>query len=272
VAEPPSDARIFKRFRARHVAWSTPVVLWNDGTFTGGVASPDGRWTLDGDTLLLAWHHWPPTMLKSDGRASFFSVNDPGNLTLYESDGTEDDSHLGGNIHGGDADTFYPRLWAWLVTRFSVRSVLDVGCGEGHALAEFERLGARAVGIDGLRHNVIEATHKGLSCIEHDFTTGPPPIHEEFDLGWSCEFVEHVDERFLDNILGCFAMCRVVAMTHARPGQGGYHHVNCQSSEYWIAKLSSVGFALSSDDTTFARRFYSGTYWGITGLIFLRTT
>ena len=31
-------------------------------------------------------------------------------------------------------------------------------------------------------------------------------------------------------------------MTHAVPGQEGYHHVNCQLSEYWIKKLQSIGF------------------------------
>ena len=33
---------------------------------------------------------------------------------------------LGGNLHYGDANTFAPRLWRYLVERFGVSSVLDV--------------------------------------------------------------------------------------------------------------------------------------------------
>src|SRR6188474_373147 len=55
--------------------------------------------------------------------------------------------HLGGNIIGGDRNTFYPALWSWLVRRFDISTVLDVGCGEGHAMAEFSALGCEVHGI-----------------------------------------------------------------------------------------------------------------------------
>ena len=42
---------------------------------------------------------------------------------------SEDSSHLGGNIAGGDPASFYPGLWAWLVSEFKVKTVLDIGCG-----------------------------------------------------------------------------------------------------------------------------------------------
>src|SRR5205085_7057527 len=113
-------------------------------------------------------------------------------MTLYEDLCEEDIRHLGGNVHGGDAMTFYPELWNWLVERFSVRSVVDIGCGEGHALVEFGKRGLRVVGIDGHRHNVIETANRGLICMLHDFTKGVPALDEEFDLGWCCEFVDHV--------------------------------------------------------------------------------
>ncbi len=270
VSDHTHDAATFKHFRALHPAWSTELVLFADGEFTGGVAQPDGRWTLTGDVLELAWYHWPPTLLRSDGAGSWFSVSDDVPLTLFEHGSAEDDAHLGGNIEGGDAATFYPGLWAWLVERFAVESVLDIGCGEGHALAEFARLGVRGVGVDGLRQNVVEARRKDVRCIHHDFTKGTAPLDDAFDLGWSCEFVEHLEERHLDNILAAFATCRVVAMTHALPGQGGHHHVNCQTSAYWIDKLASVGFSHLASETTLARTSFPDGYWRNTGLIFER--
>jgi hypothetical protein len=31
-------------------------------------------------------------------------------------------------------------------------------------------------------------------------------------------------------------------MTHAVIGQDGYHHVNCQNSDYWVDKITDIGF------------------------------
>lgn len=35
--------------------------------------------------------------------------------------------HLGGNIAEGDPFTFAPKVWDYLIKRFAVRSVLDLG-------------------------------------------------------------------------------------------------------------------------------------------------
>jgi hypothetical protein len=38
---------------------------------------------------------------------------------------------LGGNLRHGDTGGFTPQVWDWVVRRFAIRSMLDVGCGEG---------------------------------------------------------------------------------------------------------------------------------------------
>jgi len=269
-AKPVDEADIFKKLSARHAGWSGPLLLLKDGTFRGGLINPDGRWNMEGDLLTLAWSHWPASVLRLGSLGSYSSTKDSDSLTLQEDSWEVEDGHLGGNVHGGDAMTFYPELWKWMRTLFSARSVLDIGCGEGHALVEFGKDGIRVIGIDGLRRNVIETTKKRIDCLLHDFTKGAPALEEEFDLGWSCEFVEHVEARFLDNILAAFKKCRIVAMTHALPMQGGHHHVNCQPAEYWIEKMAGAGFMLLSRETAESRLFYPDTYWGRTGLIFAR--
>jgi SAM-dependent methyltransferase len=263
-------APVFKTFHARHVDWSGRLLLLRDGTFRGGPACPDGRWKLEGDRITLAWHSWPAVVLQSDGAGCYFSTSRSQPLALHEDLGESDPAHLGGNIHGGDPLTFYPRLWKWIAARFRVRTVLDIGCGEGHALAEFAKGGAEVLGIDGLKHNVAETSFKGIPCLLHDFTKGDPALDSDFDLCWCCEFVEHVEEQFLANILAAFKRCRIVALTHAQPGQGGHHHVNCRPAEYWIGKMLSAGFTVLSRETAVARKFYPDTYWGHTGLIFSR--
>jgi SAM-dependent methyltransferase len=174
---------------------------------------------------------------------------------------------LGGNLRHGDDHTFCPTVWSYLVDRFAVRSVLDVGCGEGHAVAWFNRLGVYAVGIDGLSRNVARAVHPIIGhdiCSTHDFVM---PV----DLVWSCEVAEHIDEAYVDNYLNVLSNGKIVAMTHAVPGQGGYHHVNEQPQVYWVQKMLQRGYDLHSS-TGITRNLVEpwGTYFRDTGMVFIR--
>lgn len=158
----------------------------------------------------------------------------------------EKSPHLGGYIPGGDPATYFPELWEWLVREKGVKSVIDVGCGEGQALRFFEELGCRISGVDG-----IEQDHPRIYA--HDYTQGPLAIRDPFDLVWSCEFVEHVEERYLPNFLTTFQCANAVLMTHADPGQPGHHHVNCQPASYWKGTMASAGFRFDEDFTREAR-------------------
>lgn len=164
------------------------------------------------------------------------------------------DRHLGGYVPGGDPDTFYPDLWTWLVEGpEKVSSVLDVGCGDGVALKHFRSMGCRVLGIDGIAQDDGD-------IIQHDFTEEGafvPAIADEkpdeFDLVWSCEFVEHVEEKHVSNFLTTFTFAPLVLMTHAEPGQGGWHHVNCRWPNYWIKLMDSIGFDLDAKLTNRTR-------------------
>lgn len=159
-------------------------------------------------------------------------------------------SHLGGYVPGGDKATWYPEMWDWLVARIGIRSVLDIGCGDGQALGYFRELGCDVVGIEG-----VPQEDPAIRC--WDYSDGAPEIGQTFDLGWSCEFVEHVEERYVPNILNSFAKCRVVLMTHAEPGQEGHHHVNCQPSAYWQGALAAIGYQEDAALTDVTRRLSS---------------
>jgi SAM-dependent methyltransferase len=168
-------------------------------------------------------------------------------LTMVEA------GHLGGYIEGGDPATSYPELWRWLVAERGVRSVLDVGCGEGHSLRFFEELGCRVLGVEG-----IPQPHERI--VAHDYNEGPfvppPPdadADSRWDLAWSCEFVEHVEERYLPNFLATFAAARLVLMTHAFPGAESHHHANCRPPDYWRGALAAIGFELDEELTARTR-------------------
>jgi hypothetical protein len=150
--------------------------------------------------------------------------------------------HLGGYVPGGDPNTYYPALWEWLVDDYGVRSVLDVGCGDGQALDWFAGQGCTVYGIDGIEQPEDDRIE------QHDFTKGPWKVRGNriagaYDLVWCCEFVEHVEEQYVPNFLEAFLASPLVLLTHALPGQGGHHHVNCQADGYWIWQAGKIGYA-----------------------------
>ena len=159
----------------------------------------------------------------------------------YGNYGVERQEHLGGYWKGGDPHTWCPDLWSAVVKEFGIRSVLDVGCGQGFSTQFFKELGVDVTGIEGGKE-AIKTSPVAELIVHHDYTKGPFHPKQPADLVWCCEFVEHVEPEYVENFLATFAAGRYCLMTHAFPGQEGFHHVNCQPPEYWIQKLASVGF------------------------------
>jgi SAM-dependent methyltransferase len=184
--------------------------------------------------------------------------------------GVSDPHHpeLGGNFHHGDNGSFMPVLWKHLIGRFAIQSVLDVGCGEGHSVSYFHQLGLVAHGIDGLRLNIQRAV---FPIALHDLRERS--YYMPVDMVNCVEVVEHIEEDYVSNVLDTLANGRIICMTHALPGQGGYHHVNCRSDRYWIDHLRKRGYQLSSENEIFrsiVRSEYGSHYFEQSGLVFLR--
>lgn len=187
------------------------------------------------------------------------------------------DGHLGGSKPDRpSAGTWCPPVWAWLEDRYQIASVLDVGCGVGWALSWWQDYcNARICGVEGAKRYLAAARVEGL--VAHDYTTGPLRLDVEFDLVLTTEFVEHVEPRYQDHYLATFdAGRKLLVMTHARPGQGGHHHVNCQPDKYWIRLLETRGWHYLKPTTRAMRtiappkRWGRGFYYRRQGLLFAR--
>lgn len=174
--------------------------------------------------------------------------------------------HLGGFIKGGDPLSFTPTLWEWFIEEHGVSSVVDVGCGDGSTLPWWDEKGIVAVGIDGIASPGVR---------QHDYSQGPCVPGQTFDLAWSIEFVEHVQEKYVRNFLATFGGARMVAMTHALPGQPGHHHVNCRDAGYWKRTLATVGHVYDRELTGQARSYAAEDepegYFVRSGLVFRRS-
>lgn len=178
---------------------------------------------------------------------------------------------LGGYFPEGDPGSYCPELWEWAIKRYRIESMIDVGCGAGTALDWFEAHGCHAIGVDGLPPEGDDR------IAEHDYTTGPWPrkvrgnrMEGATDLVWCCEFVEHIEEQYIDNFLETFLMGRIVMMTHGLYWQDGHHHVNLQAPGYWIDRVRAAGFKFLARDTIESRNLVLQQYWKHSGLIFRR--
>ena len=145
--------------------------------------------------------------------------------------------HLGGHQNVTHIDS---GILSFFKNKYNCQSLLDIGCGPRGQIELAIKLGyLSAVGVDG------DPAVKGDNVVIHDFTKGSYAPKTTFDLGWSCEFLEHVEEKYINNFMPCFKKCKIVALTHAPPNAPGYHHVNCQSNEYWWPTMKKA-FALPS--------------------------
>lgn len=163
-------------------------------------------------------------------------------------------SHLGGAIESGDGNTITPDVWGYLLVKYELKSVVDIGCGFGHTMKWFADHGLCNVkGIEGWS----EAVTRNLmpkNVVQHDFCAGTLDLGTPFDLAWSAEFLEHVEEKFLPNVMPVFQLAHYACITHAEPGQAGFHHVNCKTSNYWIRKFMEYGFRHDEKETALLRR------------------
>ena len=174
--------------------------------------------------------------------------------------------HLGGNAVEGDPFSFCPKVWEYMISRFSVTSMLDLGSGLGYSANHFHSRGVKVVAVDGLLSNTKKAFFPTLHV---DLTKGS--VETTVDLVHCQEVVEHIHERFMENIVSSLKCGRFILMSHALPGQGGYHHVNEKPPEYWIAQLQRQNCEVLVEDTNRVRKLAASegaTYLAKTGLVF----
>jgi len=175
-------------------------------------------------------------------------------------------AHLGGNISEGDPFTYCPSVWNYVINRFGIKSVLDLGSGLGYSSQYFHCQGLTTIAVDGLIENVKNSIYP---TIFHDIIKGP--IICKVDLVHCHEVVEHIDAAYLDNLLNSLLCGKYILITHALPGQGGYHHVNEQPPEYWIDHMARKNCHLLTVDSERIRQLAGkdgSVFMERTGMIF----
>ena len=130
-----------------------------------------------------------------------------------------------------------------LLALYPVSAVVDVGCGVGTWLAEFQRHGVREIlGIDGdwvLRAEPDIAQH----CIVTMDLTAPQKVNRRFDLAVSLEVAEHLPSSAADRFVAYLvSLAPVVLFSAAIPLQGGTDHLNEQWPAYWAERFAAHSY------------------------------
>lgn len=187
------------------------------------------------------------------------------------------EGHLGGYVIGKPAPgTWCPEIWDWSMDTLGVSSMLDIGCGLGYVMQYYAGRGKQVLGVDG-SPSAIAQHLMSERVVQHDYTKGAWQPAETYDMIWSSEFLEHVEEQYLPHFMDTFKMAKhYIFVTFAVPGQQGHHHVNLQYADYWIAHFAEIGFTYEAELTAHARALLpekglQGMQFRDKGLVFKRT-
>lgn len=155
--------------------------------------------------------------------------------------------HLGG--HEGETHLDDGAL-DYIIEKIGVKSMVDIGCGPAGMVELAREKGLEVLGVDG--DFVVD--RKVDDIVIHDYQKAPYVPEKSYDLAWTVEFVEHIEEQYIRNFVATMDKCKYVLMTHAFPGQPGHHHVNCQTTEYWAHIMNAFGFSILLDETNAIRK------------------
>lgn len=131
-----------------------------------------------------------------------------------------------------------------LVLQFlTVRSVVDVGCGDGSWLAVFREHGVKeTLGVDG---EYVDKSFLQIpqDCFQALDLAKPFGLGRVFDLAVSLEVAEHLPADFAPVFVECLTrLAPVVLFSAAIPFQGGTNHINEQWPEAWAALFREYGY------------------------------
>ena len=125
-----------------------------------------------------------------------------------------------------------------------VRSVVDVGCGDGTWLSVFRKLGVEDIlGIDGdyVTSDLLQIPQDRFRAVD---LTKPFSLGRVFDLAISLEVAEHLPADCASVFVECLThQAPLVVFSAAIPMQGGNHHINEQWPDKWAELFREHGYA-----------------------------
>mmetsp|Transcript_35151 Transcript_35151/g.48764 ORF Transcript_35151/g.48764 Transcript_35151/m.48764 type:complete len:395 (+) Transcript_35151:137-1321(+) len=168
-----------------------------------------------------------------------------------------DAAHIGGWMRN-DTNGYEPKLWDWMIERLRISSFIDVGCGAGLVTKHFLDRGVDALCVEASNEAINVSFAPRDRIVQHDFTRGPwfPSGGRVVDVAYTVEFLEHVEEKYLDNVVSLLKSARYLFMSASE--QGGWSHMTVHKRWWWIERMESYGFAYSAEMTQILQRLTLG--------------
>ena len=130
-----------------------------------------------------------------------------------------------------------------IFSEFAPKSVIDVGCGTGALLNEFQKYGCETFGLEFSPAGLEMCRQRGLNVKRFDLYNEKGDYLGTYDIITSMEVAEHLPEKSADTFVDL--LCCLgdrIAFSASHPGQGGGDHVNEQHQAYWIEKFAERSF------------------------------
>lgn len=144
---------------------------------------------------------------------------------------------------------FVPNFVDVVCTHLNPQSVIDIGCGMGLYVKEFNLREIKVVGYDGSPHALKNSVAKNGLVKQHDLRKTFVP-DESYDLAICIEVAEHIPTDLSDNLLDTLTnSSNVILFTAAQKGQGGTDHINEQTPQFWLDKFLKRNFVFDKSLT-----------------------
>lgn len=162
--------------------------------------------------------------------------------------------------HVGHLDSFYGfliRLYYRYVAAYAMASpaglapgsrVLDIGCGVGTLVKQFNRLGYEAHGVD-VHPEALRLSVAPEQCVLADSTANLDYPDGWFDLVVSREVLEHIPPDDIDACLeewdrvGKGRMVHLIAVTErGASATEDPTHVNVRTEQWWVDRFARLGY------------------------------
>ena len=146
----------------------------------------------------------------------------------------------GGNYNYRSAKIILPIIFKY----YKPNSIIDIGCGIGTWLRAAFELGITNIkGIDcnEISEDFLLVPRKYISI--DDLENHENKDNKKYDLAISVEVAEHLDnsvsEHFIKTLI---SYSNIIIFSAAIPYQGGEHHINCQTPEFWYNIFNKYGY------------------------------
>jgi len=135
-----------------------------------------------------------------------------------------------------------------LISKYSPKSVVDVGCGTGPFANEFLKLGvSNVIGYEGQWMESLPTILPKNLYLYTDLTR-PLASLRKYDLCLCLEVAEHLEEANAWTLIETLTeLSEVIVFSAAIPQQGGNHHVNEQWPSYWSELFAEKNYFLEWD-------------------------